>query len=139
MLTDAEAAAELARILKLATKKDKDRAIELAIQVYKIDMTGVTSIEFEGRLEDERGKATPDEQIGIGWLAFSDSPGLLGALIAHEAEVHIRQFKENGAYPTQRARRTTKLRRTSLTSILLRDSPPPPMRDLANPSLELGR
>jgi len=105
VLTDAEAAAELARIFKFPTKKDKDRAISLAVQVYKIDVSGVKSIEFDGTLEDGlRGLATPDRRIRIGWHAFSDSPGRLGATIAHEAEIHIRQFKENRALPSLQSR-----------------------------------
>lgn len=71
----------------------KQQAIDLAIDVYKIDVSKVSSVLYNPEVDDE-GLTTPTTDecetplVEIGDGAFR-SPGWLGSSLAHEVEVHV--------------------------------------------------
>jgi hypothetical protein len=74
----------------------RQRAINLAVVAYGIDITHVKSLLYDGDLDDN-GQVDDEGNVTIGKPAFT-SPGDLGTTIAHEAEAHVNRQNRRGHF-----------------------------------------
>ncbi|MCF6257673.1 MAG: DUF6531 domain-containing protein [Gammaproteobacteria bacterium] len=83
---------EIEKLMKSTNPVDRQKAIDEAIILYKIDTVGIKSITYDPTLT-HNGVASFDGTVKIGKAAFAASAtaGWLGSTIAHEGEIHIIQ------------------------------------------------
>jgi hypothetical protein len=74
----------------------RQQAITLAVAAYGINIYHVKSLLYDDT-EEDNGTTDYEGNVTIGKTAFI-SPGELGSTIAHEAEVHVMQFRTGRSY-----------------------------------------
>jgi hypothetical protein len=95
-------AEQLQEIQTLIHSGEREKAIEKAIEYYKIDVSLTTNIRINPELPREKpGRINQIAEVEIGPSAF-DSPAMLAATLSHECEVHAKQIHENRWYSTER-------------------------------------
>lgn len=98
--TQVDSKQEIADLMQSTDSGNRQKAIDKAIELYDIDMTGIQSVKYDPNLDDN-GVTSKSGNVRIGKAAFTTaSPGWLGSTLGHEIEVHIQQQALKGNWWT---------------------------------------